>query len=90
MDRGYGPRTRGCPNAQQIDSGQPLSLTLQQHGLGGLFLSSAANPNNCSFVPVVPVGPVVPVQWYHQFLKYLWNTTSLTFLVDSVAMIAYI
>ena len=41
MDRGFGPRTRGGLDAQQIDSGQPLSLTPGLHGSGGLFLSAA-------------------------------------------------
>ena len=41
MDRGYDPRVGSGPDVQEIDSGQPLNLTLQQHGLGGLFLSAA-------------------------------------------------
>ena len=41
MDRGYDSRVGSGPDVQEIDSGQPLSLTLQQHGLGGLFLSAA-------------------------------------------------
>ena len=41
MDRGYDPRVGSGPDVQEIDSGQPLSLTLQQHGLGGLFLPAA-------------------------------------------------
>ena len=41
MGRSYDYRDRGGPDVQEIDSGQPLSLTLQQHGLGGLFLPPA-------------------------------------------------
>ena len=41
MDRGYDSRVGSSLDVQEIDSGQPLSLTLQQHGLGGLFLFAA-------------------------------------------------
>ena len=41
MDRGYDSRVGSGLDVQEIDSGQPLNLTLQQHGLGGLFLSAA-------------------------------------------------
>ena len=41
MDRGYDSRVGSSLDVQEIDSGQPLSLTLQQHGLGGLFLPPA-------------------------------------------------
>ena len=81
MDRGYDSRVGSSFDVQEIDSGQPLSLTLQQHGLGGLFLPAAQNPYNCSFPSVPPVPPVPSVPY---------DTFSAVFLVDSVAMIAYI
>ena len=75
MDRGYGPRTRGSPNVQEIDSEQLLNLTSRTHGSGGSFFASCSEPEQL-FVctrwtggagPVVPLVPRVPYDTFSAF-----------------------
>ena len=68
MDRGYDPRVGSGLDVQEIDSGQPLNLTLQQHGLGGLFLSAAQTRT----IVRVPRCATSMVRKYHLILFLLF------------------
>ena len=80
MDRGYDSRVGSSLDVQEIDSGQPLSLTLQQHGLGGLFFCLLLKPVQL-FVFLVRRTNSGEVSF---------DSFSAVFLVDRFAMIAYI